>query len=57
MPVVIKEIHISTVVEKKVVLPEEISDRTLEIIKEQVIEELSSGTDSEAAATNGRKER
>ena len=38
MPIVIKEIHVSTVVEKKVILPEE---RTYERLKQKVVEELS----------------
>lgn len=41
MPIVIKEIHVSTVVEKKVILPEEISERTYERLKQKVVEELS----------------
>ena len=40
MPIVIKEIHVSTVVEKKVILPEEISERTYERLKQKVVEEL-----------------
>ena len=35
MPIVIKEIHVSTVVEKKVILPEEISERTYERLKQK----------------------
>lgn len=57
MPIVIKEIHVNTVVEKKVVLPEEISARTLELLKEQVIEELLADRASEPAVVEGRKER
>ena len=41
MPIVMKEIHVSTVVEKKVILPEEISERTYERLKQKVVEELS----------------
>lgn len=56
MPVVIKEIHVSTVVEKKVILPEEISDKTCERIKDKVLEELAeSGT--HVRTERGRKER
>ncbi len=57
MPVVIKKIHVNTVVEKKVILPEEISGRTLEFIMEQVIEELSSGMYPETVPSDGRRER
>lgn len=57
MPVVIKEIQVKTVVEKKVVLPEEISAKTLELIKDKVLEELLSGRDMEPTVGRDRKER
>ena len=38
MPIVIKEIHVSTVVEKKVILPEEISERTYERLKRAFVQ-------------------
>lgn len=41
MPIVIKEIHVSTVVEKKIILPEEISPGTMELLKKAVLEELA----------------
>lgn len=41
MPIVIKKIQVSTVVEKKIILPEEISPETLELVKRAVLEELS----------------
>ncbi len=41
MPIVIKEIRVSTVVEKKVILPEEISEKTYERLKQKMMEELS----------------
>ncbi|WP_159436279.1 hypothetical protein [Bacteroides togonis] len=41
MPIIIKEIQVSTVVEKKIILPEEISPKTLELVKRAVLEELS----------------
>lgn len=41
MPIVIKEIHVSTVVEKKIILPEEISLGTMELLKKAVLEELA----------------
>ena len=54
MPIVIKEIHVSTVVEKKVILPEEISERTYERLK--VVEELSEHG-AGIRAERGKKER
>lgn len=39
MPLVIKEINVSTTVEKKVVLPEDVSYRVYE--KKEILEELS----------------
>jgi hypothetical protein len=40
MPLVIKEIHVNTVVEKRVVLPDTISRDLYEKLKEEVKEEL-----------------
>ena len=57
MPVVIKEIRVSTVVEKKVVLPEEISPGTLESLKRAVLEELSEREKREHPADTRKKER
>lgn len=56
MPVVIKEIHVTTVVEKKVILPDEVSEQVYLRLKEQVVEELS-GLGTPAAIERGRKER
>ena len=56
MPIVIKEIHVSTVVEKKVILPEEISERTYERLKQKVVEELSEHG-AGIRAERGKKER
>lgn len=41
MPLVIKEINVSTTVEKKVVLPEDVSYRVYERMKKDILEELS----------------
>ncbi|MBE5080247.1 hypothetical protein [Phocaeicola dorei] len=40
MPIIIKEIQVRTSVEKKVVLPAEITEDVYEHIKEKVMEEL-----------------
>ena len=56
IPIVIKEIHVSTVVEKKVILPEEISERTYERLKQKVVEELSEHG-AGIRAERGKKER
>lgn len=57
MPIVIKEIHVSTVVEKKVILPEEISERTYERLKQKVVEELSEHGAGIRAERRKKKER
>lgn len=54
MPIVIKEIHVSTVVEKKIILPEEISPGTVELLKKAVLEELS---EKEAAGHTARSDK
>lgn len=41
MPIVIKEIEVSIIVEKKVIIPAEIPDGFYEKLKEKIIEELS----------------
>ena len=41
MPVVIKEIHVNTVVEKKVLLPDEVSEQVYIRLKERIVDELS----------------
>lgn len=41
MPIVIKEINVTTSVEKKVVLPEEIPESVYARLKEELLEELS----------------
>ena len=56
MPVVIKEIRVNTVVEKKVVLPEEVSGQVYTRLREQIIEELSQ-RDTHKRNEKGRKER
>lgn len=55
MPLVIKEIRVSTVVEKKVVLPETISRELIDQLKEEVREELRE--ELEAEGLLGKKER
>lgn len=55
MPIVIKEIQVSTVVEKKIILPEEISPEALELVKRAVLEELSKI--DEPGHTTGIKKR
>lgn len=57
MPVVIKEIHVSTVVEKKIILPEEISPGAMERLKKAVLEELSAMEDGRNTADSGKRER
>jgi len=56
MPIVIKEIHVNTVVEKKVILPGEVSEQLYLRLKEQIVEELSV-RDSPQHLERGRKER
>lgn len=41
MPVVIKEIHVNTVIEKKVIVPDKISGSVYDKLKEDIVEELS----------------
>lgn len=41
MPIVIKEIRVNTVVEKKVLLPDEMSEQVYIQLKERIVEELS----------------
>lgn len=55
MPIVIKEIHVNAVVEKKIILPEEISPKTVELIRQAVLEELSEEEDSRRHPTLSRK--
>lgn len=38
MPIVIKEIHVNTVVEKKVLLPDEVSEQIYIRLKERIVE-------------------
>ncbi len=57
MPIVIKEIRVSTVVEKKIILPEEISQRALESLKRAVLEELSEKEEHRHSMDIRKKER
>lgn len=56
MPIVIKEITVSTTVEKKMILPAEISDSVYEKLKEEIIEELT-GRETYRAPERSSKER
>lgn len=40
MPIVIKEMQVTTVVERKIIQPEEISEKTFEYLKNALREEL-----------------
>jgi len=57
MPIVIKEIRVSTVVEKRVVLSEEISPGTMELLKKAVLEELQELKAREPADDRRKRER
>jgi hypothetical protein len=57
MPIVIKEIQVSTVVEKKVILPAEISESTYNRLKEKVLEELSDELYEERSFKTEEKKR
>lgn len=54
MPIVIKEIHVNTVVEKKVLLPDEVSEQIYIHLKERIVEELSE-RDTHSRDGKGRK--
>ncbi|MCH4182498.1 MAG: hypothetical protein LKF48_04930 [Prevotella sp.] len=58
MPIIIKEIHVNTEIQKKVILPGEISEQLYNSLREQVVEELSD-RNRNAYSDNGRgkKER
>ncbi|MEG1564520.1 MAG: hypothetical protein RR365_12470 [Bacteroides sp.] len=56
MPIVIKEIHVNTVVEKKIILPNEVSEQVYLRLKEQIVEELSE-RETSPHLEKGRKER
>lgn len=57
MPIVIKEIHVSTVVEKKIILPEEVSPGTVELLKKAVLEELSEKEAANHTVRSDKRER
>ena len=46
MPIVIKEIRVNTVVEKKIISRQELSDDILRTIKDEVLEELGERQES-----------
>lgn len=54
MPIVIKEIRVNTVVEKKVLLPDEVSEQIYIRLKERIVEELSE-RDAHPHDDKGRK--
>lgn len=57
MPIVIKEIQVKTVVEKKELLPDEIPEQLYRRLKEQVVEELSERKAYSFPEDRDRKER
>lgn len=57
MPIVIKEMRVSTVVEKKIILAEEISPEALESLKRAVLEELSEKEEHGPSVDIMKKER
>lgn len=57
MPIIIKEIQVSTVVEKRIILPDEISPKTLELVKRAVLEELSEIEEPGHPTDNRKRER
>lgn len=57
MPIVIKEIRVNTVIEKKVNLPDEISGQTYLRLKEQIIEELAQRNAYSYSEKDRKKER
>jgi len=56
MPIVIKEIHVNTVVEKRVVMPEAVSPEIYRRLKEELLAELSASHPSVTMAGT-KKER
>lgn len=57
MPIIIKEIQVRTSVEKKVVLPAEITEDVYEHIKEKVMEELLLHERRHVSDTRKKKDR
>lgn len=57
MPIVIKEIHVNTVVEKKMLLPDEVSEQVYIRLKERIVEELSERDTHPHDGKSRKKER
>ncbi len=57
MPIVIKEIRVNTVVEKKVLLSEEVSEQVYARLKEEIVEELSQQNAYSFSNRDRKKER
>lgn len=57
MPIVIKEIRVNTVIEKKVILPDEISGQAYLRLKEQIMEELLQQNTYSHSEKDRKKER
>lgn len=56
MPIIIKEINVTTTVEKKTVLPTEIPESIYAKLKEELLEELS-GRNTRSMPKRTKKER
>ena len=58
MPVVIKEIHVRTVVERRIVTETEVSEEIMRKIEKRILERLSANRDGQPAERRGwKKER
>lgn len=57
MPIVIKEIRVNTVIEKKVILPDEMSGQVYLRLKEQIMEELLQQNTYSHSEKDRKKER
>lgn len=57
MPIVIKEIRVNTVIEKKVILHDEISGQAYLRLKEQIMEELAQRDTYSHSEKDRKKER
>lgn len=56
MPIIIKEIKVSTTVENKIFIPAEVPDSFYDKLKEEIVEELSA-RDIQPISKNRMKER
>lgn len=54
MPIIIKEIHVNTVVEKRVILPADISESLYQKLKNEIVQEL---TEQQTQQTTERKKK